>query len=269
MRAKRTSLKSDVHNWWTTSIIDMQPNKISVRGHEIEKLIGTVSFTQMIWLLTTGEFLNNPREKLLEAALVSAVDHGPQAPSVAAARMAISCGVGINNALASGVNMLGDIHGGAGQQSLELYTNIVDRIDHNKDLDGAVTDGLQKWARVHGKYVPGFGHRFHKKQDPRSPRLMELVDQAIVNGDISGRFKKVAQKVEEVLAKEKGRPIPMNIDGSTAVIFAELGCTPTMARGLFCLSRSVGILAHSYEQSQQGERNKGPTPPKYLWKYIG
>ena len=33
-----------------------------------------------------------------------------------------------------------------------------------------------------------------------------------------------------------------------------------LARGLFCLSRSVGILAHAWEQMQQGGRNKGPIP---------
>ena len=42
-----------------------------------------------------------------------------------------------------------------------------------------------------------------------------------------------------------------------------------LARGLFCLSRSVGILAHAWEQSQQGGRNKGPTPPGYRWTYTG
>ena len=63
--------------------------------------------------------------------------------------------------------------------------------------------------------------------------------------------------------------IRMNIDGATAVIYAELGCPPPLARGLFCLSRSVGILAHTWEQMQQGERIKGPTPPDYKWDYKG
>ena len=44
----------------------------------------------------------------------------------------------------------------------------------------------------------------------------------------------------------------MNIDGATAVIYAELGFPPPLARGLFCLSRSVGALAHAWEQTQQG-----------------
>ena len=61
----------------------------------------------------------------------------------------------------------------------------------------------------------------------------------------------------------------MNIDGATAVIYAELGCPPPLARGLFCLSRSVGILAHTWEQMQKNERIKGPTPPNYKWSYKG
>ena len=53
----------------------------------------------------------------------------------------------------------------------------------------------------------------------------------------------------------------MNIDGATAVIFCELGFAPPLGRGLFILSRSVGILAHAWEQTQQGGRIKGPMPP--------
>ncbi len=35
------------------------------------------------------------------------------------------------------------------------------------------------------------------------------------------------------------------------------------------LSRSVGALAHAWEESQSGERNKGPIPRHLLWKYLG
>ena len=60
---------------------------------------------------------------------MSAVDHGPQAPSIAIARMAATCGVGLNNAMASAVNVLGDVHGGAGEQAVELYQSIAERLD--------------------------------------------------------------------------------------------------------------------------------------------
>ena len=264
-----TDGRPDPGDWWRTSIIDTEPGRIVIRGRPVEELIGTWTFAQVIWLMTTGEELAAPRARLLEAALVAAVDHGPHAPSIAAARMAITCGVGINNALASGVNMLGDVHGGAGEQALELFTEISEAMEGGRSAEAAVADGLSRWRRERTAYVPGYGHRFHKSLDPRAPPLLGLVDEAVEAGDITGLHAKIARSIEKALADEKGRPVPLNIDGATAVIFGELGCPPALARGLFCLSRSVGIVAHAWEQSVQGGRNKGPIPPEYGLTYDG
>jgi citrate synthase len=35
------------------------------------------------------------------------------------------------------------------------------------------------------------------------------------------------------------------------------------------LSRSVGILAHAWEETQQGRRIKGPIPPSIRPAYLG
>ena len=253
---------SDVSDWWRTSIINMEPGRISLRGTPIEDLIGTLSFPEMIWVMVRGDRPSAAQARLFEAALVSAVDHGPQAPSIAAARMAVTCGLDLNNALASGVNMLGDVHGGAGEQAVELFYLI-------QDTPGDIDATLQRWTDLHGCHIPGFGHRFHRPVDPRAPRLMGLVEKAVAAGTCSGVYRTIGLQIEEILATRKSRPIPMNIDGATAVIYAELGFAPPLARGLFCLSRSVGILAHAWEQMQQGGRNKGPTPPKYRWTYDG
>ena len=258
-----------VRQWWRTSIIDMEPGRIAFRGHPIEDLIGNVSFGQMIWLMTKGELPSAEQAALLESALVAGVDHGPQAPSIAAARMAATCGVGLNNVMATGVNMLGDIHGGAGEQCAELYLDIADRIDTGTSIDEAVTSGMATWRETYGKVISGFGHRFHKPEDPRAPRLMELVRVAASKGTVSGRFADIGEAVQAEIGRKRGVPIAMNIDGATAVIFCELGFPPPLSRGLFCLSRSVGVLAHGWEQMQQGGRNKGPMPPKYLPVYEG
>lgn len=254
---------SDVSDWWRSAIIDMEPGRISLRGRPIEEMIGTMGFAQMIWLMVMGSPLDGARAKLFEAALVSAVDHGPQAPSIAAARMAVTCGVGLNNAMATGVNMLGDVHGGAGEQAVELYHRVA------QNGPEALSKSLTAWRAEHGPYLPGFGHRFHKPTDPRAPRLMALVEEAAAEGAVSGVYAQIAQEIEVDISAEKGRPVPMNIDGATAVIYAELGCPAPLARGFFCLSRSVGILAHAWEQTEQGGRNKGPTPPSYRWTYDG
>jgi citrate synthase len=258
-----------VSDWWRTSIIEMEPGKIRYRGYAIQDLIGNVSFAQMIWLMTRGELPSEGQGKLLDAALMAAVDHGPQAPSIAIARMAATCGVGLNNAMASAVNVLGDVHGGAGEQAVEMYLDIAARQDAGASLPDAVRGGLDAAIDRHGKFVAGFGHRFHPV-DPRAPRLLELVDDAARAGIVNGRFAAIGRGVEdELAARKEGRRIPMNIDGATAVIYAELGFPAPLARGLFCLSRSVGILSHAWEQTGQGGRNKGPIPREYLWSYEG
>ena len=256
-------------DWWRSAIIEMSPGVIRFRGYPIEELIGRISFTQMIWLMTRGELPSRAQAELLEAALTAGVDHGPQAPSIAIARMAATCGVGLNNAIASALNVLGDVHGGAGEQAVELFQAIAGRMARGETESAAVQAALAEFTASHGKFVPGYGHRFHPV-DPRAPRLLELVDAAAREGVVEGRFARIGRAIEAALAAGKGgKRIPMNIDGATAVIYAELGFPAPLARGLFCLSRAVGILAHAWEQTEQGGRNKGPIPRQFVPSYNG
>lgn len=264
-----TSDQAPCEEWWATSIIEMRPGMIRYRGYAIEDLIGRISFPAMIWLMLRGELPSEGQADLLGTALMAAVDHGPQAPSIAIARMAATCGVGINNAMASAINVLGDVHGGAGEQCVEIYQAIAARMDGDQALAAAVEAELAALAERGIKFVPGFGHRFHPI-DPRAPRLLEVVEAAAARGVVGGRFAAIGRAVEKALAQRKGgKRIPMNIDGATAVIYAELGFPPPLCRGLFVLSRSVGALAHAWEQMQASERNKGPIPRRYLWRYRG
>ena len=263
---------STPEDWWSTAIIDMKPGMIRLRGYAIEDLIGRVGFADMVYLMTRGELPHAEAAQLLEAALVAAVDHGPQAPSIAAARMAVTCGVGINNAMASAINMLGDVHGGAGEQSVTLYNAVAERLGaavaNPQRMAEAITLEINALVQQGVRHVPGFGHRFHPR-DPRAPRLLELVDAAAKAAVVSGRYAAIGRAIEAQLAARAGRPIPMNIDGATGVVFAELGFAPPLCRGLFVLSRSVGALAHAYEEMQSGERNKGPIPRDLTWTYTG
>lgn len=264
-----TRVQKTSEDWWATSIIEMKPGMIRFRGYAIEDLIGRIGFAEMVYLMTRGELPHPEAAKLLEAALVSAVDHGPQAPSIAAARMAITCGVGINNAMANAANMLGDVHGGAGEQCVSLFNAIAARMgEKTSGMEEAVTLEMNALAQQGVTHIPGFGHRFHPL-DPRAPRLLELVDAAAKKGVVSGRFAAIGRTIEAALEKRKKRRIPMNIDGATGVVYAELGFPPPLCRGLFVLSRSVGALAHSYEEMQSGERNKGPIPRHLIWTYTG
>jgi len=257
-----------VAHYWRTSIIDIHPGVIVTRGYAIEDLIGRVSFPAMIWLMLRGDLPTPEQAKLLEAALVASVDHGPQAPSIAIARMAVSCGLPLNGAMASALNTLDDVHGGAGEQALTLYLDVLARVEAGHKLDIAAAQAIESWTATRGKYLPGFGHRFHPV-DPRAVRHLALVDDAVAAGTVDGRIALAARAVEAALERRKGKLVPMNIDGSTAVIYGELGFPPPLARGVFCLSRAVGILAHAWEQTGRGERNKGPMPRSFAFSYEG
>ncbi|MDQ1040717.1 citrate synthase [Streptomyces sp. V3I8] len=259
-----TDDQSEAALWWATAVSHIEPGRIELRDRPVQELIGRTSLVDVIWLMLRGTMPSRPESALLEAALVAGVDHGPQAPSIAAARMAATCGVGLNNAIATGVNMLGDAHGGAGQQCVEMLTDIRTAHDDGLGWDDAARDVMAEW-QSRSRYLPGFGHRFHPV-DPRRDPLLSLVRQAVSDGVVDGDFLHAALAVESALRQRRAgvRPVPMNIDGATAVIYAELGFPAPLARGLFVLSRSVGILAHAWEESGQGRRNKGPVPRSVL-----
>ena len=259
---------ADASAWWDTAIIDIHPGKIAIRGYPIEELIGRVRFPEMIWLMLRGDLPSRGQSDLLEAAMVPGVDHGPHAPSIAIARMAVTCGLPVNGAMASAINVLDDIHGGAGQQCMELYREIDTEAGTAGELVAAAIAVIQRHRDAGEKIVPGFGHRFHPV-DPRTAPLFVLVAKAEAAGVVSGRFAAIGHAVETAISAIKKRHIPMNIDGITAVIFCELGFEPELGRGLFVLSRAVGILAHAWEQKQQGRRIMGPMPREIPYRYSG
>jgi len=254
--------------WWDTSIIDIHPGKIAIRGYPVEQLIGRVRFPEMIWLMLRGELPTREQGELLEAALVPGVDHGPHAPSIAISRMAVTCGLPVNGAMASAINVLDDVHGGAGQQCMELFREIDAQPARDADLVDAASAVIARRREAGEKMVPGFGHRFHPV-DPRTAPLLALVAKAVGANVVTGRYAAIGNAVEKALGAIKKRHIPMNIDGVTAVVFCELGFEPELGRGLFVLSRSVGILAHAWEQKQRGGRIMGPMPRDIPFRYSG
>ncbi len=262
-----TELLEHAANWWRTCICEIAPGRIAYRGYTIEELIGHISFPAMIWLMLRGELPTPAQERLLEGALVASVDHGPHAPSIAIAQMAVSCGLPLNGAMASAINTLDDVHGGAGEQAIELYDEVLRRSE-TKDLDEAAAEAIDHFTAARSKYLPGFGHRFHPV-DPRAEPLLALVDAAISEGAVSGRYASAARAIERVMRERKGKLIPLNIDGATAVIYAELAFAAPLARGIFCLSRAVRYLAHAWEQTGRKDRNKGPMPKQFAYKYEG
>jgi hypothetical protein len=221
----------------------------------------------MIWLMVRGDLPTPAAGPPARGRLVASVDHGPHAPSISIARMAASCGAELNNAMASGINVLGDVHGGAGQQCMELYAWIKAEQDAGAGARRRPSStGLARYAEEHGKIVGGFGHRWHPV-DPRSAPLMAMVEVAAAAGAVKGDYVAIGWAVEAALTARKGKPIPMNIDGATAVIFSELGFAPHGPRPVhpLALGRASSPMPGSRPSRASASRARCPRiHPLYL-----
>jgi len=255
--------------WWTTAISDIKKNQITIRGYPIEELIGELSYSQMLYLLLCGEVISRRKADLLESVLVAGADHGPRAPSIAAARMAATCGISFNSCVATGMNMLGDVHGGAVEDAMKLfYQTNKWRDEHHSTIQTAVEEQFTLLYRQKIK-LPGFGHQLHD-DDPRVKRLYQLAQELVEEGEISGIYLSIAQEFGRKLKEAKNKPITMNIDGVSAAIQCELGIPAEAAKGIFALSRGMGIVAHAFEELRNGVLIKGPCPDQEnLVQYNG
>jgi citrate synthase len=258
----------EVADWWSTAIIQSDADSIRFRGYSLVDLMGELSFPELILLLIRGELPHPAEAKLVEATMLGMIDHGPHAPSIAVARMAATCGVPMNGIIASAIGLAGDVHGGVAQQVMDLLISIAGDVDAGLSPDAAAAKHVSK-ASASGERIPGFGHRWHRDEDPRVPRLLQFVREAMDEGVVAGRFLAVGVAVDRQLAAAKSRRLPMNIDGAAAVVFCELGLDPIFGRGLFVLSRAAGAMVHAHEELQQGRHIKGPIPRSIPNTYTG
>lgn len=256
--------------WWDTAISDIKKNQIIIRGYPIEELIGTLSYSQMLYLLLCGDILSEKKAKLLESVLVAGADHGPRAPSIAAARMSATCGISFNSCVATGINLLGDVHGGAAEKAMTLFYLTETKLAENQELklSAVVAEQLDEVVKKKEK-MAGIGHQLHD-DDPRVRRLYQIAQSLVDEGEISGRYLKIAEEFRRQLEERKKKKMTMNVDGVAAAIQCELAISAEAAKGIFALSRGMGIVAHAFEELQNRILIKGPCPNRDdLVKYSG
>jgi citrate synthase len=233
---------------WTTMLSAADADRITVRGYDLPELIGTVPFPSVVHLLYTGELPDAAAARLIDAVMVASIDHGAGPPSVLAARTAISGGATLPAAAAAGLLTFGDYHGAAVESAMGAITEVLDRAGGASDADALARAAaeLVTHRRAEGRRVPGFGHRQHKRRDPRLDRLLEVAEEA----GVAGRHVAAAVAIEASLTEALGRPAPMNIDGAMAAILGEIGFPSALGNAVFIASRIAGILAHANEERQ-------------------
>ncbi|MFC2031496.1 citrate/2-methylcitrate synthase, partial [Chloroflexota bacterium] len=167
---------------WTTAITKIEPNKVIVRGYPIDELMGRVSFGEMVYLVLKGELPTPAVGVLMDAILVSSVDHGATPPSALAARTVASGGAPLTTAIAGGIMTVNRHHGGAIEGCMRVLEELVAyKHDQNCDAPTAAREKMVEY-RANKIRVPGYGHRVHG-DDPRTRRLFSLAEEYGVAGE--------------------------------------------------------------------------------------
>jgi citrate synthase len=247
---------------WRTALTCIEPNKILVRGYPLDEVMGRLTFGEAIYLLLVGEIPSPSMGRLMEALLVSFIDHGATPPSTLAARNTATTGAPLRACVAAGVLGFGRYHGGDIESCMQFLDSGLALMREGGTLRQAAETIVQRYVDAH-EVPPGFGHRFHTR-DPRAARLFQMA----LELEVEAEHIQMIRAVELALHNhpdEHGRTPPVNIDGAIAAVCGDLGIPPTIADALFIISRVPGIAAHADEerQRQQPMRQIDPKDHRY------
>jgi len=245
---------------WKTGITDIGQNRIRVRGYDIAEIMGNLTYAETVFLLLKGELPSKAEAELMNAILVSSVDHGASPPSVLGTRAVVSGGNSLNAAIAGGILVIGDWHGGAIEQAAKHLQKFGEKLDDTGSNAAEVAVEMSAWLKETKKRMPGFGHRIHTA-DPRTPRLFEIAEKH----GYAGKHIQLCRALEKVLSEKLGRPLPINVDGAISAVISDMGFDWKLGKAFFIISRVPGLVAHAYEEMtrERPVRKLGPMPYEY------
>ena len=236
----------------STAISSSNEATILVRGRDLcAELIGTVSFTDHVWLLVTGQLPSPGQRAVLDATLVAIAEHG-LVPSVQASRMTLAAAPeALQGAVAAGILGCGSVILGAAEAAGHLLASVIASAASAGDsasLDSASLDAAAtRVVREHQaarRPVPGFGHPLHKGHDPRVERLFSV---AAEHG-VAGEHIAAAQAVARVLPELTGKPLAMNVSVGIPAVLLDAGYPLLAMKGVPILARTASLIAHLLEE---------------------
>ena len=248
---------------WHTNLTLIEPNRILIRGYPLDEMMGRVSFGEAIYLLLTGELPGLSIGRLIEAMLVSFIDHGATPPSTLVARNAATTGSSLRGAVAAGVLGFGRHHGGDILACRQVLDDGLTLVRGGASISDAGTTLAGRLVETNEIPPPGFGHRFHTR-DPRATRLLQLAHEL----EVDHEYSQLIRSLEHALARHPAlsdRSLPVNVDGAIAAICGDLGLSPQVADALLIISRVPGLAAHALEEQQRESPMRAINPNAHAY----
>ncbi len=209
------------------SIIATLLAALPVRGNDAPD---DASVAARLWPRLTATPAKPRLVKLLDATLVMLADH-EMAASTLAARVAASTWADPYLVELAGLATLGGpLHGAASSHARVLLNEV-----HKQGVSPA--EAIARRLRD-GEFIPGFGHRVYKNNDPRCDVLLELLS-AIKREPVEDEL--------VLIMNERGLPFP-NVDFAIASFAERYDMIDNAGEVVFAIARTVGWLAHAIEE---------------------
>jgi len=224
----------------TTKIAHHTAQAIYIRGASlVDDLIGKLTFTEMMYFQLLGVKPTPAQAKVLDAVLVTLMEHGITPSAIATRLIYDSCPEAIQAAVAAGILGVGSTFIG----TMEGCAANLEEIISSENQSNAAKAVAQRF-RAAKKPIPGFGHPHHKPDDPRSPRLIAIAEEAGVLGRHIRALRLLAIEVDAVW----GRHLTINATGAVAALLGEIGVPQEVMRGIAVVSRAAGLVGHIREE---------------------
>lgn len=219
----------------------------------IEDLIGHVSFTEMMFFQITGRRPTRAQVAVLDAVLVTLMEHGLTPSAIATRLIYISAPEALQSAVAAGLLGVGSTFVG----TMEGAARLIEEILSAPAGEEAAARAIASRYRETRQPLPGFGHHLHKPDDPRPARLFAVARQHEVAGHHIRALQVLSRAVDEVY----GRHITINATGAIAAVLGEIGFPQDVMRGVAVVSRAAGLVGHILEEQRE-------PAARHMWETI-
>lgn len=226
----------------TTRIACSDASSVTIRGKDlVSELIGKRTFTQMVYLLTCGREATTAETTVLDACLVTLMEHGFTPAALVTRITADSVPDQVQVAMAAGLLTVGSVFVGTMEGCAALLQEGMASADRAAFCTRIADEYLEA-----KRPIPGFGHPFHKPDDPRTPALFAVAQAAGVDGQFIALLRQLSQAVDA----RAGRHLTINATGAIGALLLEIGVPPAIMRAIAVISRCGGLAGHIVEERE-------------------
>jgi citrate synthase len=238
----------------TTAICQTTADSIRIRGASlVDDLIGQLTFTEMILFELLGTRPTPQQTALLDAVLVTLMEHGFTPSAIATRLIYDSAPEALQSAVAAGILGVGSTFIG----TMEGCSALIEEMLAAPEGVPARARAIAERHRAERRPMHGFGHPHHKPDDPRTPRLFALA----ASQGVAGRHVAALQALSVEVDRAYGRHLTINATGAVAALLGEIGIPQPIMRGIAVISRAAGLVGHIAEE------RKRPAA-RFIWETV-